>query len=38
MTVYGVPSKLVPLCPFFFAELRVGLDHLIVIYFSHSFS
>ncbi|KAJ6848703.1 hypothetical protein M6B38_275800 [Iris pallida] len=36
--VYSVPSKLVPLCSFCFAELWVGLDHLIFIYFFHSFS
>ncbi|KAJ6824102.1 hypothetical protein M6B38_129780 [Iris pallida] len=33
MTVYSVPSKLVLLCSFCFAELRVCLDHLIDIYF-----
>ncbi|KAJ6826507.1 hypothetical protein M6B38_372080 [Iris pallida] len=38
MTVYSVPSKLVLLCSFCFAELRVGLDHSIYIYFSHFFS
>ncbi|KAJ6835162.1 hypothetical protein M6B38_124325 [Iris pallida] len=38
MTVYSVPSKLVLLCSFCFAELRVGLDHLIDIYFPTFFS
>ncbi|KAJ6814098.1 hypothetical protein M6B38_139395 [Iris pallida] len=33
MTVYSVPSKLVPLCSFCLAELRVDLDHLSIIYF-----
>ncbi|KAJ6838249.1 hypothetical protein M6B38_320220 [Iris pallida] len=38
MTVYSVPSKLVPLYSFCFAELRVKLDQLIINYFFHSFS